>query len=281
MLVAAVGGAFVLLGSTNSPVSDPIAQAATLSSSSPGYRMNLAMSISAPGLSAPITGYGHAVVDLRDQAASLSFAIDLSGEPQMAQTLGSTVMNMDMIVKGPALYMRFPAAAMRAIPGFAGKQWLKIDPTKVAGLPAASSLGDSQTMTDPSRLLQYLRASSSSVTNEGYQRVNGVQTTHYHVILDLQNVAADLSPSEQNPVQQSLSQLRKETGLSGLPVDVWIDSQRLVRRVSMSLPMHEANGAVLQQGVTADLTDYGPQPQPTLPPAGQVEDLGSLIHIGG
>jgi hypothetical protein len=31
--------------------------------------------------------------------------------------------------------------------------------------------------------------------------------------------------------------------------------------------------------MTADIGDYGPQPQPTAPPADQVQDLANLIHL--
>ena len=35
----------------------------------------------------------------------------------------------------------------------------------------------------------------------------------------------------------------------------------------------------MSETVTADLTDYGPQPRPTTPPADQVRDLSSLASM--
>ena len=277
--MAAVAAAFVLLGSASTPGSDPIAQAATLSSTAPGYRMNLAMSIGGSALTQPITAYGSAIVDLRDQAESMSLTMDLSGEPAAAQALGSTAMNIRIIQEHGTVYMRMPATVMRAIPGLGGKQWLKMDISKIAGAPGLSSLNSDPTISDPSRMLDYLRAESSSITNEGYQRIDGVQTTHYHAILDLSNVAANLPPSEQASVQQALSALEQEAGVAGVPIDVWVDAQHLVRRIGMSISLHTANGASGSVAMTADLTDYGAQPQPTLPPDGQVQDLNSLVHI--
>jgi len=279
VLVAAVAAAFVALGSTNSPVSDPIAQAATLSSTAPGYRMNFALSISAPGLGQPVAGSGSAIIDLRDQAASMSFAMDLSGEPQVAQQLGSTTMNMRMVMDHSVLYVKLPAAVLQSAPGLGGKPWLKLDIAKFAGLPSAGSLNN-PAMSDPGSMLQYLRADSSSVSNEGRQQVDGVETTHYHAMLDLSNLASNLPPSEQSTVQQSLSQLEQAMGSEELPIDVWIDAQHFVRRIGMSLSMRMANGGTVQEAMTADLSDYGPQPQPKLPPDDQVQDFTNLIHIG-
>jgi hypothetical protein len=48
----------------------------------------------------------------------------------------------------------------------------------------------------------------------------------------------------------------------------------------MSLSLHAGGGVALQETVTADIGDYGPQPRPTPPSADQVQDLSSLIHLG-
>lgn len=275
LLAVVVAVVFVVFGSTNSPVTDPIAEAATLSSGTPGYQLNMEVTMSTPAASAPITAYGHAVVDVRDQSMSMTMSMDLSQEPQAAQALGSTAMRLDMILSHGVMYMRLPARVSQQVPQMAGKEWLKFDLSKVAGLPGMSSLGNNPTMTDPSHLLQYLLAASDSVTNEGSQLIGGVPTTHYRVMLDLNNLAANLPAAERAAVQSALAQLRSSTNLSQIPMDVWVDARHLVRRIAMSLALP----AGLQESMTVDLTDYGPQAQATPPPAGQVEDIGNLIHI--
>src|SRR5438270_158953 len=87
ILAVAVAVAFVVLGSAGTPASNPIAQAATRSSSTPGYRIRLRLQLSSPALSAPITASGNGVVDLRSHAASMSLAMDVSAIPQVAQML--------------------------------------------------------------------------------------------------------------------------------------------------------------------------------------------------
>lgn len=279
MLVAAVAAVFVLFGSTNSQVTDPIAKAASLSSSAPGYRMKLFMTISAPGLSQPVTATGNAVIDLRDQAASMSFAMDFSQLPQAAQVLGGTTMRLGMIFDRGTIYMKLPAAIANEIPSLGGKPWVELNVSKMAGLPGLSSLGNNSSMNNPSYVLQYLRADSDSVTSEGQQLVDGVQTTHYHAALNLDRLAADVPSAEQSLVQRSLSQLEQSSGVHQIPVDVWIDAHDLVRRIALTIRTSAGGSPTLQE--TADLSDYGPQRPPTPPPADQVQDLSSLVHIGG
>jgi hypothetical protein len=277
-LLAAVAVAFVLLGSTNSQVTDPVAQAATLSSSSPGYRLNLRMVVTSPALAQPVMLSGHAIIDVRDRAASISFKVD---DPQAASQLGGTTLQMGMILDRGVMYMKFPQTLSAQLPSLGGKQWLKFDLTKVAGLPGLSSFGSNPTMTDPSQMLQYLRAASDGVTKLGHQRVDGVETTHYRATLSLDRLAANLPSSERSLIQRTLSQLQQNTGVNAIPVDAWIDAHHLVRRIAMSLGMRSGAGSLMQENATVDITDYGPQPRPTPPPADQVADISSLIHISG
>ena len=279
VLVSAVAVAYLLLGSTNSPAGDPIAQAATLSSGTPGYRMNLAMTMSSQALSAPITASGSAIVDLRDQSMSMSIGFDMSQIPRVAQALGSGVMRMQMILVHRVMYMRLPSSLTRRVPQLDGKPWLKLNLTKASGLPGLSSLGNNPTMTNPSEVLQYLRAASDSVSDEGSQLVGGFPTTHYHVLLDLNKVAANLPAAEQVAVQNALSVLRSSTNLQQIPVDVWVDARHLVRRIGMVLAVTGSGGQQIQEATTADFTDYGPQPQASPPPADRVQDLANLIHV--
>jgi hypothetical protein len=279
-LAVAVALAFLLFGSTSTPVADPIAQAATLSSGAPGYRMSLSVAMTSPALQAPITASGDGVVDLRDHAASMSIAIDFSELPQAVQQLGSTTMQMGMIVDGNLIYMKFPQALANAVPSLSGRQWIKINLGKLAGVPGLSSVGNDPTLSDPSHMLQYLRAASDSITNEGRQQVDGVETTHYHADLSVDRLAANVPAAEKDAIEQALSQLRQATQGQDFPTDVWIDAHHLVRRMVISFAFNSPNGPTLQETATADLTDYGPQPRPTPPPSDQVQDLSSLVGAG-
>jgi hypothetical protein len=278
-MAAVVAVAFVLFGGASSQLNNAIARAATVSASAPGYKMQMTIDMSSPALNVPITASGTGVMDLRDHAASMSFAFDFSQLPQAAQALGTGTMQMGMVMDGSVLYMKFPDALTARIPSLGGKPWVKMDLGKLIGLPGLSSLGN-PTMSDPSQMLQYLRAASDSVSDEGRQQVDGVPTTHYRADLSLDRLPAN-SPS----IRNALSKLQQATGLHDVPLDVWIDAHHLVRRIGMSVDFSPPTGPPLTETITEDLTDYGPQPRPTPPPADQVQDLSGLVGgaagIGG
>lgn len=278
---AAVGLAFVLLGSSSNQLTDPIAQAATFSSRAPGYRMRMTIDMSSPALPAPITASGSGVVDLRDRAASMTLAMNFAAIPQAAQVLGSTTLPMRMIMAGDVFYIGFPRAVSAVLPSLGGKPWIKLDLAKLAGLPGLSSLESNPAASDPRRVLDFLRATSNSVQVEGQQQVDGLATTHYRAELSFQREAAMLPPADRAAMQQLLSKVEQATGTDGLPIDVWIDSQHLVRRIVMTLDLHLPTGPSMQEIVTMDLGDYGPQPQPTPPPSDQVQDLPGLVSAAG
>lgn len=272
-LAALVVVVLVVFASTGSQVTDPLAQAATLSSGTPGFRMKLTLTMDVPTLSVPLTGSGTAVVDQRDHAASMSFAIDLSQLPQAVQALGASTMQMSMIIERSVFYVKFPPALAARI--LAGKPWLKMDLAKLTGLHSLWSPANSPATSDPSHMLQYLRAESTDVTNEGRQVVGGRLTTHYHADIDLDQVASTVDPADRDALQRLLSQFEQATQTHQLPVDVWIDAHHLVRRMVMALRLPTSGGA-MNETVAADLGDYGPQPPPSPPPADQVQDVSSL-----
>jgi hypothetical protein len=126
---------------------------------------------------------------------------------------------------------------------------------------------------NPSQMLNYLRAASSSVVSAGRERVGGVETTHYRAQLDLSKVPDAVPSADRAAVQHALSAMEQQLNVSTIPVDVWIDAHHLVRPILMSFSGNAA-GQTLTQTIEMDVFDYGPQPRPTLPPADQVATLG-------
>jgi hypothetical protein len=275
--VAVVAGlAFLLFGSGGSPVSSPIAQAATLSSSSPGYRMHMTVQVTSSALSSPITATGSGIVDLRDQASSMSLTMNLGNDPRVVQALGGSTLRMDMVTDGSAIYVKLPGALTASLPT-SGKQWIEVDLAKLSSVPGLSSLAGNPTASDPRQILRSLRSVSDSVVDEGPQRIGRVATTHYHAQLSLSHLADALPAGERGAATQALSAL--QTG--GLPIDVWIDAHHLVRRVVMALDVNAPSGPSLDETVTVNLDHYGPQHRPAPPASGDVLQLNSLAGLGG
>jgi hypothetical protein len=279
--VVAVGVlAFALLGSGGGSLTDPVAQAATVSSSSAGYRAHVTMDMSLDGL--PLTATADGVIDLPDHAFSMTMAMDMSELPGAAQALGgSSTMQIGMIMEDGSIYMKLPQMLASKIPSLGSRPWLRLDLSKLSGVPDVSSLMSNPALSDPTQVLRYLRAEADSVSNEGTQIVNGFTTTHYHIDLALDRVPPNLPAADRAQFQQALSRLEQTTQLHELPADVWVDAHNLIRRVVLTLDVHAAGGPAIQSIVTEDLSDYGPQPRPTPPPADQVQDLTGQIGAGG
>ena len=148
------GLAFLLLGSGGTQLGSPVAQAATLSSTSPGYRVHMWMQTTSSVLDAPVTASGSGVVDLRDHAIGMSLAMDLGDDPQVIQQLGSSTMRLDMVLDGGTAYVKLPSSLTSALG--ASRPWVKLDLAKLSGIPGLSSLADGPSTSDPTQALEML-----------------------------------------------------------------------------------------------------------------------------
>ncbi|HWF72294.1 MAG TPA: hypothetical protein VG186_03050 [Solirubrobacteraceae bacterium] len=280
-LAAVLAGlAFAVFGGSTNRVVDPVAEAATVSSGTAGYRMHLSIEVASSASPTAFTGTGDGTFDLRDRAGSMSLVMNLGNDPRAIQVLGSGTFTVHEIVNGTTVYVKLPAAATSALP-LSGKQWIAVDLAKVAGVPGLSSLESNPVSSDPSQILQYLRAVSDSIVSEGRQRVGGLETTHYRANLSLDRVAAALPSADRTAATQALSTFERGTQLHAIPVDVWVDARHLVRRIEMTIAASFPGGQTLNEGMTIDISDYGPQPRPALPTAGEVANLSALIGSGG
>lgn len=263
--------AFVLLSSTSSKL-DPVAQAATRSASTPGYRAHLSMVMSLPTVPGGISMSGDGIVAQRAHAASMSMTMTLPNLPQVTQALGASTLHLNEILHGTTVYVELPQALAGKLPF--SKKWIAVDLLKAAGVQGLSGLsgGLGPATGDPSQFLQYLRAASDSVVTAGHAQVDGYDTTHYQAQLDFSKVGNALPASERASVEKALAALEQEAHLGTIPVDVWIDRSHLVRRIGMTMNM-TISGASLAARMTEDLSDYGPQTPPAAPPADQVQTL--------
>lgn len=268
-VVALVAIAFVAFGSSSNKTLDPVAQAATASANSPGVSIRMTMRISAPSQSTAITGQGSGRFDTRDRKGSMTLSLST---PRGAQTLQE-------VIDGTKVYIKLPSSLMRTLP-LGGKQWVSLDLSKLGGIPGAGSLMSGPGGSDPTQMLQYLRAVSDSVVAQGNEQVNGLQTTRYHANIDLSRVAAALPASVRGAAQTAITALENQTHLTQLPIDVWVDTHHLVRRMAMSLRPSLPSGQTMNESFTIDFLSYAPQPAPQVPSSDEVTDLSKLIGAG-
>lgn len=279
-VLATLLGAIAVAGCGGSVanVVDPVAQAATTSTKTAGYRLNMSLAISSSALPSSITGTGQGAFDVPAHAGAFTLSMNLGNNPQVVQALGSSTLAVQELIKGQTIYMKLPAAITSRVPTFGGKPWVEVNLAKLAGVAGLSSLTSNPATSDPSQLLNFLRA-SGKVTKVGTEEVDGLQTTHYRGTIDLSRIADALPSASRQAVKQSVQALEKMTTLRELPFDVWVDGQHLVRRMTMSFSQ-SVSGQSETVSMRIDIPQYGPQPIPATPPADQVTDLSALTGGG-
>ncbi|MEU3937864.1 hypothetical protein AB0E85_38440 [Streptomyces sp. NPDC029044] len=204
------------------------------------------------------------------QTANGQGAVDLD-DGDSVMTLTVQGQQIEQRVVDEVLYQKMPKGQA---PG--GKPWIKIDLRKVA---AQQGTGD-QSMSDPAQSAAYAKAiTDKDVTKKGTATLNGVETTHYRVSVDV----AELPNGDT---------LRKQVGPT-LPMDVWLDDEGRMRRqqIDMTVKAPEAtqrssaDASSAPEKVTVrtvmDFTDFGTEVEADEPPAGQVTDMtGKALEQG-
>jgi len=203
---------------------------------------------------------GHMEAEFDPEAGGQSVTMPMEGDfvssddPEhvaMSTSMDMPAQQMDMIVLDKAMYMS--GAGM----GTAGKPWIKLDLDD-----PNSPLGDVSQLyesSDPQAFTAYLDV-ATSVTDEGGESIDGVDTTHYVVTVDTKKMY-------DNPAfggKQALSQLGlgKET-----TIDTWVDGD--FRPVQIEMDLGKAGS------LTAHYTKWGEELDIEAPPASKVMSFGA------
>ena len=151
------------------------------------------------------------------------------------------------------------------VPGASGK-WLKLDLQKVAGDRLGVNIGSLTTGGLTGGLQALSAADAAQVTTVGTETIDGVTTTHQHVVVD---VAKALDGKVDSAALQALL---GKLGTSTVPFDVWIDGNGLVRKETLAISQAGVNVSL-----SASYRDIG-APVSVEPPAGaDTIDLSGLL----
>lgn len=277
--IAALGAAAAVgvSGCGASSVVDPVAKAASRSTAAPGYRLSMLMQLDSSALPVPITATGAGAFDVKDKSGSMTVDMRLPDVPQVRRELGSSTLKMREIIAQHTIYIGFPARLTARIPGH--RPWLKVNLDQQAaamGMSGVSALPTTPMASDPSQYLQYLRAVSNSVNRVGTATVAGHPTTEYRATIQLDREVQLAPARDRAAVRRAMSQLESLLHAKQLPVAVWIDNSHLVRRMVMHETMTLPTGPTMTMAMQVTIPEYGPQPMPAVPPAGQVTDAAQL-----
>jgi hypothetical protein len=181
---------------------------------------------------------------------------------------------LDAIQDGTTVYIHFPAIADQ-LP--AGKSWVKGDASQLSST-SSSRLGQfgSFAGTDPREIFAYLRAISGRIDAVGTEKVRGVETSHYTAAIDVRKLQR-LVPPAQRAGLGAIDQAVTQTGLTAIPIDVWIDTEGRLRKLVMDVNASASgNGSTGSAKLELEVYDYGAPLRLTLPPADQVVDAATL-----
>jgi hypothetical protein len=240
---------------------DPIARAAEVTTHSGGAQLAMTMQMSISGKEVSLNAHGD--LDMARQEGEIF--VELSGLSALSEGKIPDGTTMTELFTGNSLYMGSQLFAS-VLPS--GAHWMKIDAGKLeqeAGIdPQSLTSGEA----NPAQYLQYLRASSGTVTKIGTATVRGVPTTQYSATIEPAKVISQLGKGD-STTEAKLRSMFADTGMSSIPVQAWIDSKNRLRRVQMQMNM-SASGQSLQMTVSEELFGFGPIPAVNAPPSSEV-----------
>jgi hypothetical protein len=257
-----------------------LASAATKSTATPSMKTELTvtmLSSQLPGGRMEMTATGA----LDNENHRMNMRLDMS---KLASQLGAAGAAMgsandwvgqevaDFANGRAVVYLNLPVLA-RVMPG--GKPWIKVDLNAV-GKQAGIDLSQfTQLGTDPSRMVDWLRAASGNVTTVGTEQLDGVDTTHYRATVDLSKYP-DLVPADQREaVRKALDQLTEQAHIKTIPVHVWVDEGGLVRQVR-AVVTETIQGQTMNVMTTERFYDFGAPVDIPIPSDDQVMDLSAM-----
>jgi hypothetical protein len=290
LAVAGCGGG----GSSATAVSaEPIsfrqlASSASTSAQASSGRFSFAASFTMPGADEPFEFSGEGAFN--ESSKRSSFAMDMSS---VAKLLGGLVAGfggtgaadmpdfddpdgwkIEVVKDGDVDYVRFPAMDDK-LP--AGKTWIRGSGGTVEATGVGLKELDSFTNSDPRDVLGALRSVSGTVETVGTVELHGVETTHYRATVDAADLARN-SASKTGAVDGILDGITSNTEAKDVPLDVWIDGDGLVRKVSLDVAAPQAGSSDDGEASLAfEMWDYGKDVVIDLPPASQVVDA-SAVH---
>jgi hypothetical protein len=256
VLVAGVAGCGGGGHGGGSPGLAAVTQAAYVTGQVPGYRFQLTSRTADINHTFTLSGSG--AISERGSEGSMTL-----------QANGKTI---DELIRTPYIYIKVPGGANTSVTH--GKPWVRADLGIFSqSLGGGSPLGGGST--SPTQTLGFLKA-AGSVTTIGHESVRGVPSTHYHAIVDVDRYSSAVAAKLRAGARQYAETFKRMTGGSSLPIDVWIDGQSHVRRMSLAFRLCSAEGKI-DESLSMDLYNYGPQAVIVPPPSSQVTDISGKL----
>jgi hypothetical protein len=189
-----------------------------------------------------------------------------SDDAAMTMDLGTSEGSIKMVFLDGVLYMKLPQELEP------GKPWLKIDPKSNNAVGKALGGINEQLSknADPRAALKEFEK-SGEITATEQETLDGKETTHYTITVDVQKMADNQTdPTAKQALQSAIAE-----GMKDFPVNVWVDDKDLPVRFTMETPLPDAQGKTTSAKVQVDYSDWGEPVTIEAPPADQTAELPS------
>jgi hypothetical protein len=257
--IVVVVGLLVVPGILNRGGQNPVAAAAEATSNAPGVRIAFTGRSQGP---AETTMSGKGLLNGETNRASIEMsATGSTASGVQGFTLEEIVDEGDVYLHSPELGSAFGGSA----------RWLLMR-SEVFGYLIQSNASGAGMSASPTQQLDALRDASYQVSEVGPEQVNGVVTTHYRALLDIDKVTDELKRQVSGEfgdlIEKSMEQISSAT------VDVWIDADGLIRREASTSAM----GPLGSFTMTMDFSNYGIRPDIQVPRGSEVYDVTPLME---
>jgi hypothetical protein len=201
---------------------------------------------------------------------------EISGEGDVKFAEQDVAMNMDMSTPEGTMSMVFLESVFYIkLPQELepGKSWVKIDTTDKDN-PIAKALGGmTEQMSknaDPRAALEEFEK-SGEITSSKEEELDGQQTTHYTITVDVEKLAANQTDATaKKALEDSI-----KAGMKDFDVDLWVNEDDLPVRFKMDMPTPDPTGSGTTTTVKMqmDYTEWGEPVEITAPPAEQIAEF--------
>jgi hypothetical protein len=195
---------------------------------------------------------------------------------------------LELFVLGGAFYLEFPPA-LRTGP-LAGTSWVRVDMATFGSVHslALAAVGELLAAIDPAVALGFLAGAERTV-NLGPGQVDGVPTTRYATVINLERAAR----RTRGVTSKLIAQAERVLHIATQPLTLWIDHEGRLRKSRFTVQLSDVAfpvpGSPLESErlsgeivVTHVLPSFTSQPfHASAPPRSQVRDLSTLIKAAG
>ena len=195
------------------------------------------------------------------QPVTVSGEEDFDAE-QRQMTFTAPNGELDMIVDDTDVYIQLPATE--------DDQWARVELDDLIGDGVGFGGPGGLPFQSPQDNLDVLTNAATAAQEGESEDVRGESATRYDLTIDLEQAAGDLEDGN-----ATFQQLSEQSGVTELDMQVWIDDEDLIRRVSYSLDLAQAE--VPSEG--ADGTDVAAEPQGTVTLTIEYFDFGAELDI--